>query len=197
MLDWGPALRSLVAHPRLIPYLRALIGPRFRLDHSYGVFARGTTASHALHNGGSPFDPTQAYLVRDGEMHNSMVVVQFALTEVGPEDGGFCCVPGSHKANYVLPKELVDLDHLPDELSSRVRHVPMHAGDAVIFTEAVTHGALGWRGEHDRMALLYKYCHGSMQWERDSPFVSAGHSWTETQSRTLAGPYEGGRLPIE
>jgi hypothetical protein len=196
ILDWGPAVRSLVAHPRLVTYLSALLGPDFRLDHSYGIFARGQTGSHPLHNGGTPFDATQMYLCRDGQMHNSMVVVQFALTDSGPGDGGFCCIPGSHKANFPLPAVFSSLEDLDEEWRVHVRHVPMAAGDVLIFTEAVTHGALGWRGQGDRMALLYKYCQGALQWEERSPFMSGDHSWTPAQRRALTGPYAGGRLPV-
>lgn len=196
ILDWGPGIRSLVAHPRLLGYLSELVGPAFRLDHAYGVFSRGRTASHALHNGGAPFDPTQMYLWRNGQMHNSMVVVQFALTSVGPQDGGFCCIPGSHKANYPLPADMPPLDELDDEWRTHLRHVPMEPGDVLIFTEAVTHGALGWRGQDDRMALLYKYCHGALQWERESPFVSPGHSWQPIESRVMTRPYVGGRPSV-
>lgn len=193
LLDWGTAIRSLVAHPRLIPYLGALIGSSFRFDHAYGVFARGETASHALHNGGTPFDPVQAYNVRDGRIHNAMVAVEFALTDVGEGDGGFCCIPGSHKANFLLPSQFESLDELDATCRSCVTHVAMAAGDALIFTEAMTHGAFGWTGKNDRMALLYKYCHGGMQWEKKSPFVSPGHVWDDRQARVLAPPYVGGR----
>ncbi len=31
------------------------------------------------------------------------------------------------------------------------------AGDALIFTEALTHGTLVWQGEHQRRSLIYKY----------------------------------------
>lgn len=196
ILDWGPSIRSLVAHPRLVGHLTELVGPGFRLDHAYGIFSRGHTRAHALHNGATPFDPTQMYLCRDGQIHNSMVVVQFALTTVGPEDGGFCCIPGSHKANFAVPSDMPPLDELDDEWRTNVRRVPMEPGDVLIFTEAVTHGALGWRGHGDRMALLYKYCHGALQWERDSPFVSPGHTWTPVESRVMTGPYAGGRSPV-
>jgi hypothetical protein len=72
----------------------------------------------------------------------------------------------------------------------------MAPGDALIFTEALTHGAFGWRGKGDRMALLYKYCQGALQWEKHSPFVARSHSWSPVQSRVMTGPYAGGRLPV-
>src|SRR5262249_892421 len=101
-----------------------------------------------------------------------------------------------HKANFPLPVEIPALDELDDEWSVPVRHVTMKPGDVLIFTEAVTHGALGWRGSGDRMALLYKYCQGTLQWEKDSPFVSEGHTWTPIERRVMTGPYAGGRAPV-
>jgi len=196
ILDWGPAIRSLVAHAKLAVYLTAMLGPDYRLDHSYGVFSRGRTSPHVLHNGATPFNPTEMYLYRDGKMHNSMVVVQFALTEVGPDDGGFCCLPGSHKANFRLPSGMPPLDALDNEWNTHVRRVAMRPGDVLIFTEAVTHGAMAWQGEEDRMALLFKYCQGALQWEKRSPLVSGEYSWNPTESRVLTGPYTGGRPPV-
>lgn len=197
LLDWGPVTRSLVAHPGISDYIAALVGAAYRLDHAYGVFSRGKTAPHALHNGAVPFDPSQMYRCTGGEIFNSMIVVQFALTDVRPGEGGFCCIPGSHKAAFPLPSDLPLLDELDGEWKSVVRHVPLRAGDVLIFTEAVTHGAMGWNGAGDRMALLYKYCHGAMQWERDSPFVTPGHHWTPRQARVMTGPYVGGRPPVD
>ena len=45
-----------------------------------------------------------------------------------------------------------------------MKHIPMKAGDAVIFTEALTHGTIPWQGEAERRLLRYLYCpamHGS------------------------------------
>jgi Phytanoyl-CoA dioxygenase (PhyH) len=196
ILDWGPSTRSLVGHPRVLDYLAGLVGDDFRLDHAYGIFARGPTGPHPLHSGATPFDPTQIYLCRDGRIHNTMVVAQFALTAVGPLDGGFCCIPGSHKANFALPFDTPPLDELDADWADLVRHVAMQPGDILIFTEALTHGALGWRGVHDRKALLFKYCQGAVQWEKESPFVSDGHQWSPVERRIMTGPYAGGRKAV-
>ena len=146
LLDWGQAARSLVAHPGVSDYIAALVGDSYRLDHAYGIFSRGKTAPHALHNGAVPFDPSQMYHCTGSEIFNSMIVVQFALSDVGPGEGGFCCIPGSHKASFPLPSGAPPLDELDGEWKSVVRQVPLRAGDVLIFTEAVTHGAMGWTG---------------------------------------------------
>ena len=45
------------------------------------------------------------------------------------------------------------------------KHLPMKAGSALIFTEALTHGTLPWTASHERRILLYRYAAG--------PFVNA------------------------
>jgi hypothetical protein len=194
ILGWGPEVRRLVSHPRLVPYLTMLIGPEFRLDHQYAVFQRhtpGRGVPNPLHNGAVPFRPTCYYLVQDGSIHNAMVVVQFTLADTPPGAGGFCCVPGSHKANFALPASLRDTMEGPRSIA---RHVPLAAGDVLIFTEALTHGALPWHAPHERRALLFKYCPGHMQWRPGSAPADLD-DWTQTQRRVLRAPYAMDREP--
>src|SRR5205823_13544254 len=107
--------------------------------------------------------------------------------------GGFCCIPGSHKSNMPFPDRYRDLA-APVEA---IVQLPLDAGDVVIFTEALSHGALAWSAERERRVLMYKYSPGYMQWERGSPFVDPGaHEWTDVQRQILRGPYEGGRTGI-
>lgn len=194
LLSWGEALRRFVDHPRLLPYLRVLLGEHFRLDHSYGIFMRagaGQNTPHHLHNGGTPFDPSQSYQVRDGRMFNGLIVVSIALSPARIGDGGFCAIPGSHKSSFPLPADIAAIT----DARPPVVHVPLEAGDAVLFTEAVTHGAIPWTAAHDRRAVLYKYCPGYMQWEQQSPWADLSQPWSDQQRRLLDGPYAG-RRPV-
>ena len=38
------------------------------------------------------------------------------------------------------------------------------AGDAIIFTETLTHGTLPWTAAHERRALLYKFSPGTLSY---------------------------------
>lgn len=195
LLNWGKELRDLVDHPRLIPYLEALLGDALRLDHCYGIFMRsgaGHDTPHHLHNGATPFDPSQYYLVRGDRMFNGLVVASFALSDASRADGGFCVIPGSHKANFPLPAEIAAIT----DATPPVVHVSVEAGDLVLFTEALTHGAIPWSGRHDRRAVLYKYCPGFIQWERQSPWADMSKPWTARQRRLLSPPHGGDRAPI-
>lgn len=196
MLEWGAPFRRLVAHPRIAPFLQQLCGHDYRFDHAYAVLMRpdasaehngGIGARHALHNGGTPFDRSQYYFVRGETLVSGLTAVSFALSDVGPGDGGFCVIPGSHKSAFPLPGSGEGRKVL-DWLVQPV----LDAGDCIVFTEALTHGALPWRSEAERRTLLYKYAQGFMQWEAGSPFACVEEGdWTPAERAVLHGPRAG------
>ncbi|MCC7494051.1 MAG: phytanoyl-CoA dioxygenase family protein [Fimbriimonadaceae bacterium] len=162
LLDWGPTFRALLDNPPVVPYLEALLGDRFRLDHDYlDVIRRGLGPIGAtLHGGATPFDPAQYYRFADGRSYNGLCVVAYNLRDVPPGDGGFGCVPGSHKSNYPYPAEWRDLE----QAQPFVERVTGPAGTAVLFTEALTHGTLPWTGADERRTLFMKYSPHPLSW---------------------------------
>ncbi len=138
--EWSPAVRRLVDHDRIRPYLEAILGSNYRLDHDYADLIRSGRGPIGcfLHGGGTPFSPIEYYDFRDGQPRSGLAVVAINLRDVGPTDGGFAAVPGSHKANLALPEEWKDLE----DMQPFVRRVTGPAGTAVIFTEALSHGTL-------------------------------------------------------
>ena len=161
---WCQPFRELIDHPKLVPYLDELLGPRFLLDHIYGIaMSRGAQGLH-LHGGGtraaeddSDHGETHYYFrYHNGRIRNGLTVTTFVLADEGPGDGGFMCIPGSHKSNFPLPQDVVS----HDRDIGVVKEVTARAGSAIIFTEALAHGTLPWRASHQRRAVLYKYTSG-------------------------------------
>lgn len=189
LLDWGEPLRKLVGHDKILPYMIELIGPDLRLDHQYAILMRAKpeSAGHRLHNGGTPYEPVHSYHFRDGRFVSALTTVSYALTDVPPGGGGFCVIPGSHKSSVPLPRHFMDVGHPPEWLV----HISLNKGDAVIFTEALTHGALPWKSETDgeRRAVLFKYGPGHMQWETRSQLPSGNYEWQEHQKYLLMPAY--------
>lgn len=196
LLDWGEPLRNLVGHDKILPYMIELIGPSLRLDHQYAILMRAKpeSAGHMLHCGGTPYDPVHSYHLRDGRCFSGISTVSYALTDVPPDGGGFCCIPGSHKSSVRPPRHFMDVSDPAD----CVVHVPLNKGDAVIFTEALTHGALPWKSETDgeRRAVLFKYCPGHMQWETRPQLPLGNYEWQEHQKYLLMPAYHRFRPPI-
>ena len=187
VLQWGEPYLDLIDHPEILPRLDALMGPDLRLDHvnldiiRYGLSPIGST----LHGGSTPFDPTQYYHVQDGRMHSGLTTVAFNLRDVGPDDGGFACVPASHKSNFPLPPGCVDLS---GELAPFVSRVTGPAGTAIIFTEALTHGPLPWSGSGERRTIFYKYSPHPIAWAAGYPEAEQFSGLTERQKKILEAP---------
>ena len=149
-----------------MPVLRFRLGDCFRLDRIYGLCLRHGMSRGALHCDYGPTSPTsgaqpgQYHPLRDNQILNGFVVATWNLTDAGPDYGGFCCIPGSHKSNFILPQPIAD----NPEQAPCVIIPSAPAGSVTLFSEALTHGTAAWHGHHQRRALLYKYCVSQMAW---------------------------------
>ncbi|HXW78469.1 MAG TPA: phytanoyl-CoA dioxygenase family protein [Acidimicrobiales bacterium] len=190
LLPRSRVFRDLMDNPRVFSFLEELLGPGLRLDHEYiDVIRSGLGPIGArLHGGATPFNPVQYYWTGHGILRSGLLVAAYNLKDVGPEDGGFACVPGSHKSAFPFPENWKDLSHL----RPCVRRVTGPAGTAIIFTEALTHGTLPWRGSDERRTVFYKYSPEPLAWSRRYYDPDAYPELTETQRNLLRPP---GRSP--
>ena len=183
-LDWGAPFNNLLDHPAIMDPLRFILGDGFRIDHYYGIYMKDGTERLRLHGGNTPFDPPEYYHFQDGKVFNGLTVVAWNLCETGPEVGGFCCVPGSHKANYPCPPEIL----AGHEQSGSVVTPQVDAGSAVIFTEALTHGTAPWVADYQRRSLLFKYSPAQQSWGPSYPTMP-GAQLTDRQKNLFEKPY--------
>ena len=165
-LEWGQPFCDLLDDQRIMPILRFRLGDCFRLDRIYGMYMQQGMPRGLLHadygatSTTSRAQPGEYVPFRDDQIYNGFVVVTWCLTDTGPGKGGFCCIPGSHKTNYKLPQQISDA---PEEAANVV--IPeAPAGSVILFTEALTHGTAAWDAQHERRALLYKYCVSHVAW---------------------------------
>ncbi len=157
-----PLFRDLIDHPAIVPRLRDIMSvgrehaqaaQQFYLSHWYIISRVAGEDGIWFHNGGVPHSPLCSYSVQDGKMFSGLTAVIWALTDAAPGDGGFWCIPGSHKASFAVPTAIERCEHIPE----CVFQPALPAGSALIFTEALTHGMRPWRAAHERIALFYKY----------------------------------------
>ena len=197
LLDWGAPVRKLVGHEKVLSYLIEVTGRTLRLDHQYAILMRAKPASagHGMHGGNTPYESVHSYHFRDGQIFSNLTAVSYALTDVLPGRGGFCVIPGSHKSCIARPHSFWDVAH-PEKCFV---HLPLRRGDAVVFTEALTHGALPWTSEEDgeRRALLFKYCPGYIQWEKRSQLPAGNYEWEEHEQYLLRHAYHHDRDEIK
>ena len=185
VMEWDVACRNLIDHPKVLPYLVALLGPKFRLDHDYAIFMTKNGKRGSLH-GGKPDLFHHYYKYHDGTMQCGLSVLTFLLSDADAGDGGFACVRGSHKSNFRmdLPRDVQRFERVPHY----VVQPPAKAGDAIFFTEALIHGTLPWRADHERKVLLYKYGPGHLISAPKGYDSSAYKGLTERQKRVLLPP---------
>jgi ectoine hydroxylase-related dioxygenase (phytanoyl-CoA dioxygenase family) len=144
------------------------------------------TSGLGLHGPAQPFDASQYYVHRMGAMRNGLVTLTWSLCDGGPGEGGFGCIPGSHRAS----------EPLPHGAESLLVEVPQPAGSLLVFTEALMHCTIPWRASQTRWAVLYKYSPGATAWD---PSPAAGPDIVATMSprqrRFFQPPSVGGRAP--
>jgi ectoine hydroxylase-related dioxygenase (phytanoyl-CoA dioxygenase family) len=191
--SWGKRFVDLIDHPTTLPYLIDLIDPQFRLDHDYCIFMREGDPGMNLH-GGEGHEGDHWYRYRNGRMLNGLCVLTFFLTPAGPGDGGFCCIPGTHKSHFI---ESIPRDVMRQERSAPYVVQPIvEAGDVLIFTEALVHGTRTWRAGHERRALLYKYSPGYSAWSQNYYRADQFEGLTDQQRRILEPPSVGNRRDV-
>ena len=165
-LNWGKPFCDLLDHHSIMPALRLRLGDAFRLDRLYGMYMRQGMRYSGLHSDYGASAPTSGaqpgeyYAFRTNQIYEGFIVVAWALSDAGPEHGGFCCIPGSHKSNYKLPQAIYEAH----DQSPQVIIPEMPAGSVILFSEALTHGTAPWTAEHERRTLLYKYCVSHIAW---------------------------------
>jgi ectoine hydroxylase-related dioxygenase (phytanoyl-CoA dioxygenase family) len=130
VLDADPRFNRFLDHPVVAPYLVELLGADYHhidndLYYTYPGYKGG-----GWHRGVRAH-PT-GYVVAD-QFCCPMVKVFFCMTDVGPGEGEFVVIPGSHRAAFeVDSKDRIDLPG---------QHVfsDVKAGDIIIFNEALLH----------------------------------------------------------
>jgi ectoine hydroxylase-related dioxygenase (phytanoyl-CoA dioxygenase family) len=146
--------RKMIADPSVVQRLTWMMGSGFLLRNLRAICSVKGTSGHGLHSGADPIRPSNGYLLQNGRAYCEAINVAWQLHKVSESDGGFVCVPGSHKARYPLPSSFVTCD----ETMGIVHHVEMQAGDVALFLAgAQTHGAYPWRSEQDRRVVLIGY----------------------------------------
>jgi hypothetical protein len=197
-LHWDVIWRDLLDLPNVSPILESLIGnpnlyrargekhddplPTFRLDHInvHTHVTKGFEGGmlHGGWNGTAGF-----YRYDNGVLYNGLTTVSFELYDTHPNEGGFACIPGSHKSNMSLPDGWEDLSRGVKNCVERISAKP---GDAIIFTEALTHGTLPWTVDQKRSTVFYKYSPHAMSWSADFYSAEDFEGYDDMSLRKLA-----------
>jgi len=102
--------------------------------------------------------PACAYQAVDDTIFANFLNAAVPLVDV-PEGTGFVCIPGSHKTPFVRPDDIDIYDEPPT-----VINVCPKAGDVVLFTEALVHGARKWTADYPRRTVFVRYSTSYASW---------------------------------
>ena len=118
--------RELLVPKRLIGHLNTMFGRGWRqsgyvpfmITACNSVRPNGERADPGIGGiihgaGGVQFHPAMHYRYANDTMRNGLTVFAYQLMDVEEGDGGFCCIPGSHKSNFPLPDHLRDFRQRP------------------------------------------------------------------------------------
>lgn len=167
----SPAAAELATGPGLVSAARSVINQPMRMIESYALRRSGASRFY-LHNGNSEVlrygggltarrNMSLSHTYQDGKLYCMFVKVLIYMTDVHhDEDGPFCYLEGSHKANFARFEAGPDGPDNPELTSANfpsLSTVPASAGDGLLINEALLHGTLPKTTDSDRLVLAFSY----------------------------------------
>ena len=159
------------------------INQPYRLIESYALH-RSAGSRLDLHNGFSQQQVSRCgsasrsmwrhHTYHDGKTYCMMIKVLLYLTDVqSREDGPFCLIDGSHKANYSLPLTSQELEAaIATKAFPSLSTVHVNAGDVIVINEALMHGTLPKTSNQPRIVLAFSYAPRFVADYDETPSVS-------------------------
>ena len=140
-------------HPVLARYAEELCGDGFRVDGWPLLVGGGRGEEQGLTGGSEWVDWSRAYRHHYGVRLCQRLQAYWALVDVGPDDGGFVLIPGSHNSQVEAPQEVIDGS---DDMGL-VCQPSLGAGDLLLVAGNIVHGTRPWRGEGPQRLLGWTY----------------------------------------
>lgn len=165
----GEPFERLIDHPRWIEMIQHFVGGEGSFDYHHGPlfidenFAnlRGPGEAIGLHSGGHSGAKRNQFRYHNGHFQCGQVNILLALTDIGPGDGATMIIPGSHKSNFIHPQ--LESSRMKKGGTASVDGVAgaieihMQKGDAILFTDAVSHGSAERINKGERRIVVYRY----------------------------------------
>ena len=155
ILEASSVFTPLIDIPEVLDVIAGVTSGPYRLNHTYTIYRWGGGYT-GLHMHGTPIIPKCQYHCRNGEIVSTLTKAVFPMLDCDVEDGCFAVIPGAHKSNFQRP-----WGSHPTE-NPVLAPIPAKAGDAIIFTEALTHGSMINVSNRPRRTLYYCYSIGYM-----------------------------------
>lgn len=163
IIEAGGPFEELIDHPSWVDRLLRYCGEKD--SYVEGLFIDECFASirrsggfFPVHSGNHEGNVRNQYRFVDGKFRCGQVNILLALTDIGPGDGGTMVIPGSHKSNFAHPDTLKPWEERKqmDKMVGAIE-VHLHKGDALMFVDALSHGASTRTNPGERRVVIYRY----------------------------------------
>ena len=176
VIDADPRFAHFLDHPLVEPFLIEFLGLDYRHIDNDLYFTHPGFAGGQWHRGVRAH-PT-GHVVQ-GAFICPMVKVFYCMTDVGPGEGEFVVVPGSHKAQFEVATHRVDLpaQHIFDDVKTV---------DIIIFNEALLHNGRPNPSSKTRQTIIMNFGRGDAGvWAGYRPRPETLAAVTERQRQIL------------
>ncbi len=167
IVEGGPVFERLIDYPAWLPLATRYINPVNGLSiHENLLNVRGPGGFLYIHCGGhTPLCYLTFRQHNTGAWMVGQINVLMALHDIGPGDGPTVLVPGSHKSTQIHPRLELDGKGIVAASHERIaagtalgmQEIYLEAGDALFFTDAITHGSAERTNPGHRRAVIYRY----------------------------------------
>ena len=163
IVEGGQPFEELIDHPAWVDRLLRYCGEKD--SYVEGLFidecfasVRRTGGFFPIHSGNHEGNVRNQYRFVNNQFRCGQVNILLALTDVGPGDGGTMVIPGSHKSNFAHPDFLKPFAERK-KMDQTVGAIEVHLkkGDALMFVDALSHGASTRTNPGERRVVIYRY----------------------------------------
>ncbi|MYG00539.1 phytanoyl-CoA dioxygenase family protein [Candidatus Poribacteria bacterium] len=162
LVEYDPALLEYAAHPKLVPLVEEVVGGKVRLEETEAIINKRSADANLEELHKRHYNPTGFHrgtqhgwgtYMEQNKFHCIFVKTLAYLTDVGPDDGGTCVIPGSHRLTW-NQSEMIEAALSDDSL---IHQVEASAGSVLLFGESLIHSTTAIRSDNERVILIAGY----------------------------------------
>lgn len=134
------------------------------------------------------------------EIYDGFINVAVSLVD-NPPGSGFVCIPGTHHSNFRMPPVSTEGVRAPtpgdgdcegtrlisvNDGPPTILNLPAGAGDVIVFSESMSHGARAWKEEYPRFTLFNRFrCAHALLLVSDVAFAQRSSSVAQNDAYTF------------
>ncbi|MEM0913015.1 MAG: phytanoyl-CoA dioxygenase family protein [Planctomycetota bacterium] len=164
IIEGGPVFERLIDHPAWYERVKRYIengAHHLTIDENF-LNVRQSGGFIPMHSGGNTVRFTSCFRNYAGRWMVGQINVLMALADTGYGDGCTTVIPGSHRVVEDHPEDRHPDGHaygrgVPASQAAGMVQVHLKAGDALMFTDALTHGSMPRMNPGERRVMIYRY----------------------------------------